>query len=393
LEKQAEPASAEPTNRPAVERARLLRLCARLTGDLDAAEDLAQETLVEAWRHEHELRDPARRSQWLAGIARNLCLMWARSRAREPALLVQRRADDGSPPDLDAWAADDFDLEIELERHELADLLDRAMALLPPDTRHVLVERYVRESPQAEIAARLGLAENTVAKRLERGRLALKRVLTTDLAHEAAAYGLGSAGADAWRETRIWCTLCGRRRLLGRFAEGRDLQLDCPGCIAGSRAIAMRGRIAEPLLGGITSAQLLKGIKGYKPALTRLLARIHEFYQHGVAGHTARCSRCGTQAPLRMSVEDFRGFHDVQTDCPRCGQTSGISTVSALALMRPEGRTFWRVHRRIRALPERELEAGGVAALVSTLESATGGAKLEVIFARETLRVIGVHGG
>ena len=30
------------------DRARIVRLCARLSGDLDAAEDLAQETLVEA---------------------------------------------------------------------------------------------------------------------------------------------------------------------------------------------------------------------------------------------------------------------------------------------------------------------------------------------------------
>ena len=31
-----------------LERARLVRLCARFTGDVDAAEDLAQETLCEA---------------------------------------------------------------------------------------------------------------------------------------------------------------------------------------------------------------------------------------------------------------------------------------------------------------------------------------------------------
>jgi DNA-directed RNA polymerase specialized sigma24 family protein len=34
-----------------LERARLVRLCARLTGNIDVAEDLAQETLFEAWRH------------------------------------------------------------------------------------------------------------------------------------------------------------------------------------------------------------------------------------------------------------------------------------------------------------------------------------------------------
>src|SRR6266567_3288194 len=56
------------------ERARLVRLCTTITGNGDVAEDLAQETLLEAWRHLHELRDPERRAQWLSGIARNVCL-------------------------------------------------------------------------------------------------------------------------------------------------------------------------------------------------------------------------------------------------------------------------------------------------------------------------------
>ncbi|MBI3971447.1 MAG: hypothetical protein HY332_09170 [Chloroflexi bacterium] len=35
----------------AAERARLVRLCRRFTGEADVVEDLAQETLLEAWRH------------------------------------------------------------------------------------------------------------------------------------------------------------------------------------------------------------------------------------------------------------------------------------------------------------------------------------------------------
>ena len=35
-----------------LERSRLVGLCARITGDVDIAEDLAQETLLEAWRHQ-----------------------------------------------------------------------------------------------------------------------------------------------------------------------------------------------------------------------------------------------------------------------------------------------------------------------------------------------------
>ena len=68
---------------PSSERSRLVRLCTYLTGDAHAAEDLAQESLLTAWRLEHQLREPAKRSQWLSGIARNLSLHWRRRRGPE----------------------------------------------------------------------------------------------------------------------------------------------------------------------------------------------------------------------------------------------------------------------------------------------------------------------
>ena len=74
--------------------------------------------------------------------------------------------------------ADPFDIEVELERKELIALLDRAMSALPPETRTAL----------AEIAAQLGMNAGAIAMRLQHGRLALRRVLTTRLQDEIASY-------------------------------------------------------------------------------------------------------------------------------------------------------------------------------------------------------------
>ncbi len=109
------------------ERRRLVRLCAVLTGDPAAADDLAQETLLEAWRIRDRLVDPGGRRPWLDAIARNVCHRWRVRTARRSAHeLGSDRPDDepGAPPahrdELGEW----------LEREELVELLDRALALL-----------------------------------------------------------------------------------------------------------------------------------------------------------------------------------------------------------------------------------------------------------------------
>src|SRR5262245_41365900 len=109
------------TNEP--ERARLVRLCASITRDRDAAEDLAQETLTVAWRRRDALRDADRREAWLNGIARNLCRGWLRARRAGggPAPGDRHRVEavDGRAATAPALL-DPFDLEIEIERAELA---------------------------------------------------------------------------------------------------------------------------------------------------------------------------------------------------------------------------------------------------------------------------------
>ncbi len=367
------------------ERARLIGLCAHLTGDADAAEDLAQEAFYEAIRNERQLRDPGKRAEWLSGIARNVCLRWARRRARESARLVRLLSEDSTPLAPDEWVADDFDLEVELERDELAELLDRALVLLPPETRAILIERYVRESPHAEMAAHLGLTEDAVAKRVERGKLALRRVLTTDLAGEAAAYGLVATGSG-WQETRIWCPRCGRRRLLGRFdrTDGH-FGLCCPGCSTGHSDTLFDTHVTG----------MLGDLKTYRPALSRLMEWAYVYYRGALAGGATPCIQCGRPAAPVMgmpqeessAIRDARGIH---LRCGSCGPVSWV-TLSGLARHLPDARRFWREHPRLRTLPERAVEVDGRSALVTTFESVAETAKLDVISARDTFEVLGVH--
>ncbi len=362
------------------ERARLVRLCAHLTRDVEVAEDVAQETLVRAWRQGHQLRDPGRRAQWLSAIARRECLRWTDGRGREMAHRVS------AGPDREETALDHadqraaaFDIGVELERDELAQLLDRSLALLPPTTRDALVARYIDESPLAEVAARLGLTEGAVAKRVERGKLLLRRLLIADLPDVAATYGLAAPLCDGWQETRIWCTLCGQRHLLGRFHPGDGfLSLHCPQC-------GPPGSLSTYAEGGSTA--LFADVKGYKPALTRLLRWGHDYW-HGHGGGSVACTGCAHAAPVRVAayIGTLSG-HFAEAACPACGQVAHWS-LGGIILALPAAQQFWRRHGRIRMLPERHIERDGSAALVTRFESVTAQARFEVVATRDTFEII-----
>jgi RNA polymerase sigma-70 factor (ECF subfamily) len=367
------------------QRRRLVRLCTAVSGDRDAAEDLAQETLLEAWRNVHKLHDPAGADAWLAAIARNVCRRWARRRGRDVAVAEAVEVDAATTPI-------ETDLELDLERAELIELLDRALALLPPETRDVLVQRYVHESPHPEMAARLGLSADAVAMRLARGKVVLRRLLESDLRAEAAAHGLATGWDDGWSETRVWCSECGRRKLLTRREPAPGgVAFRCPGCSPDATTVGSEFRLGNPFFSRLVGDLV-------RPAA--IIARASGWsrrYFAGGRGAAVACTRCGRGVRLGTYLRDHsrpdrphrRGLF---ARCDGCGETVS-SSVGALALAVPEVRAFRRDHPRTRALPERDVEVGGTAALVVRHEDALGSAGVDVVLARDTLRVLAAFAG
>lgn len=377
----------QPTPLTAQERHRIMRLCLRVTHDRQSAEDLTQETLIEAWRHAGMLRDPSARDRWLGGIARNVCCRWLRAQGREHARTIAastRNADEPEIGDLLAQLPDATDIELTLERDELATLLDRALALLPPPTRDLLVAHYIHESPHAEIAATLGTSEKAVSMRLMRGKLLLRRLLTTQFRPDAAAYGLlPPTAADGWQETRLWCPLCGAQRLLGRFdraASTGGFTLRCPGCHPASAPVALSA-VAFADLPGLGAA--LAGVSGYKAAFNRLLNWCATYFHESRARGSAPCPKCGRPARIRLGPPahwpaEPHAERMIHLRCDHCRITPNVA-LDGLVLALPEAQQFWRTHRRIRILPPRMITFAGQDALLTTYEPVGGGGALDIV--------------
>ncbi len=356
-------------------RPRLVRLCAYLTGNADTADDLAQETLVEAWRNAHKLYDLTGLNAWLSGIARNVCLRWGRQQGRELA---------HSGDALNNDSSDAIDFEVELERDELATLLDRALGLLPPETREALIQRYIQESPLSEIAGRLSISEGTVAVRIHRGKLALKRVLSTQFRDQAIAYGFITS--ESWQETRLWCPVCGKQRMIGilNTAQGR-LGLRCPACYKAYGATMQNSQLPN----------VIDKAKGFKTALTAMMDWSTQYFYSALARHSVLCIGCNRPIQPSLLGSNVPGsppnrYHAIDASCSVCcAANSQVIISSALGL--PEGQRFWQKHPQIQVLPEQQRVVEGQPALVITFESLTNAARFEAAIGQNTWQVL--HAG
>jgi RNA polymerase sigma factor (sigma-70 family) len=366
------------------ERRRLVRLCALLTGDPAAADDLAQDTLLEAWRIRDRLTDPSGQAAWLDAIARNVCHRWRVRNARRGAHEVASDRPDeepGSPhagrDDLGEW----------LEQEELTELVDRALGLLPVDTRAALVGRYVDGLLPHQIAVRLGASPEAVSMRLTRGRARLRELLETTLADEPLAQAWTARHGVAWRATRLRCADCARATVLLRRDERAGvLELRCSGCDPSGVAAAYR--LDNPELGA-----RLAGVSRPSAVVARMAAWSTDFWPDAIAAGRAPCTRCGAAATVAPYVREdggaLRRRHGWHVGCPACGEELSTA-LGGLALAQPETRRLRQQRPHARAVPDREARWAGREALVVGYRDDGSGDGVDVYFDRRTTRLLAV---
>ena len=138
---------------------------ARVGGDLTAAEDVVQDTYVEAMRSAAGFRGDSSLSTWLCAIARHrLSRHYERERRQAAAEQGLRLV---PPP-----APEDEERALE-ERDEIV----RALGRLPALHRQVLVLKYLDGLAVADIAASLGRSRVQVQSLLQRARQGLRAEL------------------------------------------------------------------------------------------------------------------------------------------------------------------------------------------------------------------------
>jgi RNA polymerase sigma factor (sigma-70 family) len=138
----------------------VLRVCRRVLGDAQAAEDAAQATFLVLARRAHAIGRGDALAGWLHGVARRVALKARAGLARrgQPLVAANTPADNHADP------------LVEVSVRELLSIIDEEVDRLPRDYRLPVLLCCLEGLSQQEAARRLGWMPGSLKGRLERGR-------------------------------------------------------------------------------------------------------------------------------------------------------------------------------------------------------------------------------
>lgn len=362
----------------------LVRALSAWTGNLVVAEDLAQQTLIEAWKSSRQPIDAEWRP-WLFGIARNVLLRWRRDLARDLRRSIAAPANEAV---LGAIAVE-RDIDADLEQREIVSLLHDVLDELPVETRQVLLLKYIHELPQAEIAAELGMHEKALEGRLHRGKRKLRTHLLQYKPDTALSLGLVTE-SGLWQPTEIWCTTCGQHRLQARWFDDGRLQMDCPSC---SNGWFRNGERSQQV-----SGQVFKEYVPVRPTFKKAMTAMHQ--ANDVAMKAGRngawpCPNCrGMVRPQAVPPRPgaFQGFDENTFDlcyaCDSCYAVYLWRFLPASGIYTGAGRAFEQRNPRVRMVKPVDDERHGRPAVRSAWEAIDGSAEFLTWYDMETWRLL-----
>ena len=149
----------------------------RLTGNLDAAQDLAEETFVRVWQSAPRYRPSAKFTTWLFTIASRLATDHARrAQVRRAVPLDAPAADDGRAP-AETLASADPAADQQVADGQTAALVRAAMRELPLEQRAALALCEFENLSYSDAAQAMGCSVKSVELRIYRAKQTLREKL------------------------------------------------------------------------------------------------------------------------------------------------------------------------------------------------------------------------
>jgi RNA polymerase sigma-70 factor (ECF subfamily) len=165
----AVPLSSEQQNRFVAENLkRVFLLIYRIVGNVDDAQDLAQETFIKALQRQDQLKDLEKAAHWLSRIASNTAIDFLRRSGRMSFSDI-----DDLPERLSSSPSESP--EQLLLRSERRQYLESGLNVLTDRERMALQLRDIDDIPAEEVAAMLNCSKATVRSHIANGRVKLRK--------------------------------------------------------------------------------------------------------------------------------------------------------------------------------------------------------------------------
>ena len=138
----------------------------RKVGDFHAAEEITQDTFLQAYKNLAKLKSPSQFAGWIYVIANRLCLRRLRQNKFVMQSLEDTPVEEVNKFAYTRYVSEQRETEAIEHRHEL---VKKLLAKLPESERTVVTLHYLGEMTAKEIGKFLGVSVNTIKSRLRRG--------------------------------------------------------------------------------------------------------------------------------------------------------------------------------------------------------------------------------
>jgi len=169
----------------------ILFFISRKVNDRMAAEEIAADTFIKANEHLSEFNpETSKMTTWLHFIANNLIIDYWRTNYNEKRVLVSGFVNDKGEETFQYVSNESEAADYDMEREELKNKINRALAGLKPKYRKVLELYFIDGKKYREIAEELDVSMSNVKVMINRGRKQIIEALQTNYVRVECSNGV-----------------------------------------------------------------------------------------------------------------------------------------------------------------------------------------------------------